>query len=458
MHHGHRLPFAAKAIDIDGIESFAGHSYHTADWPRDGVDFSGRRVAVIGTGSSAIQAIPIIAEQASELTIFQRTPAFSLPAYNRPLEAAEVRERKANYPANREAARHSLFGVDLSTRDVSALAVSRDERDHSYEQAWQTGTLNALLQSYNDLLVSSKANDTVSDFVRDKIRSIVDDPAVADTLCPTSFPLGTKRACLDTNYYAVYNREHVSLVDLRKTPIERITAQGVKTSDSEYCVDAIVYATGFDAMTGALSQIDIRGRDGISMQEAWKAGPRCYLGLAVAGFPNLFTITGPGSPSVMSNMLVSIEQHVDWITDCLAFMRERGYTTIEADSVAQEQWVGQVNEIANATLFPRANSWYMGANVPGKPQVFMPYIGGVAQYRQECDAVTAAGYRGFSFQGAGESSGRRIGRLKRPDGGERFKRCVDKCAHACRRIGIVARGLRVVVEPVPGARHRYEFN
>jgi cation diffusion facilitator CzcD-associated flavoprotein CzcO len=389
-----------KAIDIPGRDRFVGRSYHTADWPRGGVDFSGQRVGVIGTGSSAIQSIPIIAEQAAELTVFQRTPAFSLPAYNRLLGDAERAAWRARYSEHRARSRLSAFGVPDQPMEKSALEVSAEERQRAYEEGWQSGTLISMLQKYNDLLTNAEANETAAEFVRGKIRSIVRDPEVAETLCPYSFPIGTKRACLDTNYYQTFNLPHVHLVDLRKTPIEAVTAGGVRTTAREYLFDAIVYATGFDAMTGAIVNVDVRGRGGQSLAAKWTQGTRTYLGLAVAGFPNLFMITGPGSPSVMSNMIISIEQHVDWIAECLIWMREHGYATIEATPEAEQEWVDHVNAVADATLFPRANSWYMGANVPGKPRVFMPYIGGVGLYRQKCQEVAASEYAGFRFLGA----------------------------------------------------------
>jgi cyclohexanone monooxygenase len=393
-----------KSIDITGTDSFAGATYHTADWPRDGVDFSGLTVGVIGTGSSAIQSIPIIAGQAAELTVFQRTPAYSLPAFNRPLDVQERAAWKARYPEHREKSRYSLFGVPDYPMEHAALDVTPPERERLYEQAWKTGELIALMQQFNDLLVDKEANETAGEFVRNKIRAVVKDPEVAETLCPTSFPIGTKRACLDTNYYETFNQKHTHLVDLRKTPIEKITTRGVQTTDKEYSFDAIVYATGFDAMTGAIVNVDVRGIDGLELRDKWAAGPRTYLGLAVAGFPNLFMITGPGSPSVMSNMIVSIEQHVDWIAECLVYSRDKGYSAIEATPEAEEQWVAHVNEVANATLFPQANSWYMGANVPGKAQLFMPYIGGCGPYRVKCDEVAAGGYTGFDLDGREENS------------------------------------------------------
>ena len=384
-----------KHIDIPGAERFAGQTYHTAHWPHEDVDFSGKRVAVIGTGSSAVQSIPIIASQAGQLTVFQRTPAYSLPAANRPLDNQAVTALKARYGEHREAARHSLFGVPMPVVTRSALEASEDERRVAYENGWQSGTLVGLLQSFGDLLTNQAANDTAAEFMREKIRGIVHDPLTAQTLCPTDFPFGTKRPCLDTGYYETFNLSHVQLVDLRKTPIVEITAKGIRTSEQERSFDCIVFATGFDAMTGAIVNVDIRGGDGFALKDKWADGPRTYLGLGIAGFPNLFTITGPGSPSVMSNMMVSIEQHVDWIAQCMSFLRAQGYGCIEATPAAENEWVEHVNDVASHTLFPQANSWYMGANVPGKPRVFLPYIGGVGPYRQKCDEVTQQGYVGF---------------------------------------------------------------
>jgi cyclohexanone monooxygenase len=391
----------SKAPEVPGAERFGGPTYHTGHWPHEGVDLTGLRVAVIGTGSSGIQSIPIFAEQASELTVFQRTPNFSMPAGNRPLTEDEIGAMKARYPEFRQAQRESGFGVPIEAATQSALEVEDDVRTGTYQAGWEAGNLVAILASYTDTLTSKDANDTAAEFVRTKIRSIVQDPELAETLSPRSFPFGTKRPCLDTGYYDTFNKEHVSLVDIRKTPLVEITETGVRTSEAEYEVDAIVFATGFDAMTGALLAVDIRGREGISLREKWAEGPRTYLGLAVAGFPNLFTITGPSSPSVLSNMIVSIEQHVEWITDCIAYLRERDIAEIDPTVEAEDGWVGHVEEVGNMTLYPTADSWYMGSNVPGKPRVFMAYIGGVGVYRQRCDDVAANGYEGFALTPTG---------------------------------------------------------
>jgi len=386
-----------KAPEYPGLENFGGKCYQTARWPHDGVDFTGRNVGVIGTGSSGIQSIPIIARQAAHLYVFQRTPSFSVPARNAPLPAETIDDWNANGPAYREKARSSYLGINhVDPVDRPSLGCSGAERRRAYEERWERGGFS-LLGTFNDLLISPEANETAADFVRSKIREIVRDPSVAEKLAPRQYPIGAKRMCVDTDYYTAFNRENVTLVDLRETPIQAITPSGIRTSDCEYRLDSLVFATGFDAMTGALSRIDIRGRGGVSLKEKWAAGPRTYLGLAVAGFPNLFTVTGPGSPSVLSNMVLSIEQHVEWITGCLTAMKSRNVSAIEATPEAEMAWVEHVNEVASDTIFPLANSWYVGANVPGKPRVFMPYIGGVAAYRQKCDDVAANNYAGFAI-------------------------------------------------------------
>ena len=387
---------AAQVPKLPGLETFAGRWYHTGHWPHEGVDFTGQRVGVIGTGSSAIQSIPIIAGQAAHLFVFQRTPNFSVPAWNTPLEPDYERRVKANYAEFRRQARESRIGFVVERSEESALAIAPDERQSEYERRWRRGGLG-FMATYADLLTSQDANDTAAEFFREKIRAIVRDKTVAEALVPQDYPVGTKRLCVDTSYYDTFNRDNVTLIDIRTTPIEAITPKGLRTRDAAYALDSIVFATGFDAMTGALLSIDIRGKAGQTLRQKWEAGPRTYLGLAIAGFPNLFVITGPGSPSVLSNMIVSIEQHVDWIADCLAHLRKRDLAGIEATAAAEDGWVAHVNEVGHLTLYPRANSWYMGANVPGKPRIFMPYIGGVGVYRQTCDAVAAKGYEGFTL-------------------------------------------------------------
>jgi cyclohexanone monooxygenase len=384
----------ARVPDFKGLDGFKGATYHTGQWPHEGVDLSGQRVGVIGTGSSAIQAIPVLAQQVSELVVFQRTPNFSIPSRNGKMTPDYEQSWKTTYPEKREKARYMRSGVLYPINDKSAIAVAEEERRAEYEARWAAGG-TAFMASFNDLILDQRSNDTAAEFVREKIRAIVKDPAVAELLAPKGYPIGTKRICVDTAYFETYNRPNVKLVDVRANPIVEITPNGVRAGDTEYALDSIVFATGFDAMTGALAKIDIRGTDGLALRDEWEAGPRTYLGLMSAGFPNLFMITGPGSPSVLSNMIVSIEQHVDWVTDCIAHLQSRQLSRIEPAKQAQDDWVAHVNEVAHRTLYPHANSWYMGANVPGKPRVFMPYIGGVGAYRELCAENAAKGYEGF---------------------------------------------------------------
>jgi cation diffusion facilitator CzcD-associated flavoprotein CzcO len=384
--------------DFPGIENFEGEWYHTGAWPHDGVDFSGRRVGLIGTGSTGIQATPVIAAEADHLTVFQRTANYSIPARNEPLLPERVAEIKANYDEIRETCRSSDFGFPYASSDRPANDASLEEQQAVYSEMWELGGFRFFVASFSDLLRDKDANDVAAEFVRSKIREIVKDPATAELLCPTDHPYGTKRPPIDTNYYETYNRENVTLVDVRKAPIVEITPTGLRTEDAEYDLDTIVFATGFDAMTGALLEMDIRGVNGRRLADKWADGPRTYLGLQIVGFPNLFTITGPGSPSVLTNMPVAIEQHVEWVSDCIEYLRRHGLSRIEATEEAQDEWVQHVWDEANATLFPLANSWYMGANVPGKTRVFMPYVGGMRQYRERCDEVVKNGYAGFALQ------------------------------------------------------------
>ncbi len=386
---------AARLPEIEGRDSFRGATYHTGDWPHEGVDFSGLRVGVIGAGSSAIQAIPEIARQAAQLTVFQRTANFSVPAWNRPLDAQEIARWKADYPALRRRARESTRnGIVMDPPVGEAARTDPDTREREFRRRWNMGGTQ-FGQTFSDLVVNPEANEAAAEFVRARIREIVQDPQTAADLCPTDYPIFTKRICVDTDWYATFNLPHVRLANLRRTPIERITETGVRTSDADHPFDAIVYATGFDAMTGAALAIDPQGRDG-PLSRKWAEGPRAYLGLQSAGFPNLFLITGPGSPSVLSNMIVSIEQHVEMIADLIAKMQAGDETRVEPSPEAEDAWVAHVNEVANATLFPRAASWYMGANIPGKPRVFMPYIG-VDRYRAKVRRIADAGWEGFRF-------------------------------------------------------------
>jgi cyclohexanone monooxygenase len=361
-------------------------------------------VGIVGTGSTAIQALPQIAEQADRVQVFQRTPNYSMPAQNRPLPPEELRGIVRGYRDRRRAAQQSDAGVPVTPPQRSALEVTPQQRRRMYEAGWRRGGINALSYAFTDFFTDERANFTAQEFAREKIRQIVRDPIVADALCPAHH-IGTKRTCVDIGYFETYNRDHVELVDVRASPITAVTPGGLATTAGEYRLDVIVFAVGFDAITGALLEMDIRGRDGESLAQKWSRGPRTYLGLCVAGFPNLFMITGPGSPSVLSNMVVSIEQHVDWIAECLGYLAGCGMDRIEASAEAEDAWVRHVTEVADATLYPRApTAWYVGANIPGKPRVFMPYVGGCGTYREECDEVVDRGYRGFVLQTPGNAS------------------------------------------------------
>ncbi|MCL6692444.1 NAD(P)/FAD-dependent oxidoreductase [Pseudomonas sp. R3.Fl] len=389
-----------KAPELDGLSSFKGATYHTGRWPHEGVDFTGKRVAVFGTGSSGIQVIPIVARQAAHLSVFQRTPVYCVPTDNYKL-TDELRDKvKQSYAARRQKSRYTRYGIPVDFPSTKAFDVSAEEREKKYEQAWgEMGHLLAFRMTYADILADEAANKTVADFFARKIRGIVKDPAIAEKLIPTSYPFGTKRPCLGIAYYETFNRDNVSLVDLRETPVERVTETGILTRDGvHHEFDAMVFATGYDALTGAILRVDLTGRNGRKLQDKWRDGPRALLGISTSEFPNFFMITGPLSPGPLNNMAVSIEQHVEWVTDCIAYMRRNGLASIEADQAAEENWFEHVQEVVSNTLYLKANSWYLGANVPGKPRVFIPYLGGAGGYREKCDEVANDGYRGFIFQ------------------------------------------------------------
>ena len=385
-----------KRPDIQGADQFMGNELHTSKWPKDGVDFTGCEVGIIGTGSSGIQAIPIIANQAKHLYVFQRTPNYSMPARNAPLEPKYVEEVLAYFEKRRETSRRSDAGTPFPPSNKATFEVSDEERNAMFEAGWQRGGINSLSYAFNDFFTDEIANQEAQNFARKKIQEIVHDPITAKSLSPIHH-IGTKRTCVDTNYFETYNRENVTLVDLRSDPIREITAHGVTTKNHKIKLDTLVYAVGFDAVTGALNAINIVGRSGQTLRDAWNDGPATYLGLAVSGFPNIFLVTGPGSPGVLSNMVVSIEQHIDWIADAIDHLNSRNLTSIEAASDAQDAWVAHVNELAEETLYPQASSWYLGSNITGKARVFMPYVNGCGNYRSECEAVVRDGYRGFQL-------------------------------------------------------------
>ena len=383
--------------NFPGLDNFKGDWYHTGAWPHEGVDFTGKRVGLIGTGSTGIQATPVIAAEADHLTVFQRTPNFSVPARNGPMTKDFAAEVKATYRDIRASCRQTGNGFPFIPTERLAQDVTPEEREVIYQDLWEKGGFRFLSDSFADLVIDQAANDTAADFIRGRIRSIVKDQSVAEKLLPPDHPYATKRPPIDTNYYDTFNRDNATLVDVREAPIVEIAETGVRTETGDYPVDILVVATGFDAMTGPLLAMDIEGKGGLPLKSAWEAGPRTYLGLQVAGFPNLFTITGPGSPSVLTNMPVAIEQHVEWITECIAYLRDHGLSRIEAKDDAQEEWVSHVSEIADGTLYVKANSWYVGANVPGKSRVFMPYVGGLDVYRARCQEVAEKGYEGFAL-------------------------------------------------------------
>ncbi|CAH1692643.1 Phenylacetone monooxygenase [Hyphomicrobiales bacterium] len=388
---------SATIPKLPNLEHFEGPIYHTGTWPRDTVDFSGKRVGVIGTGSSGVQCIPPIAEQAEHLTVFQRTPHFSVPARNRPLTAEEVRHCKANYAELREQAHNTQSGVIHRQGQHSIHEVSDEARKAEFEARWLHGGTGFTL-AFQDLMTSEENNAYAAEFVRAKIREIVRDRDTAERLVPKGYPLGAKRLVLHSGYYETFNRPNVSLVDLRNDPIKFLEASGVRTRAGLHQLDCLVFATGFDAMTGSILKIDIQGAAGLSLREKWAAGPRTYLGLMTSGFPNMFMITGPGSPSVKSNMVLSIEQHVEWLGDMLSTMIAHNRDEVYAEPRSESEWVAHVNAEAEGTLFANAASWYNGSNIPGKPRVFMPYVGGVKKYRQICSEVARNDYRGLRFR------------------------------------------------------------
>lgn len=387
---------SALKPDIPGLDTFGGQTYHTAHWPHEGVDFTGKRVAVIGTGSSGVQSIPLIAEQASQLYVFQRTPNYSVPAGNRPLTADEIAEAKATYGERRRLSWRSGGGSPHVAHPKLTMDATPEERQEAFERRWALGGV-LFSKTFSDQMINLEANEEARKFYEGKIRAVIDDAEVAELLIPKDHPIGTKRICTDTNYFETFNRSNVELISVRATPIEAIDETGIATAERHIDIDALVLATGFDAMTGTLAKIDIVGRDGERLVEDWAAGPRTFLGLGVDGFPNLFMVSGPGAPAVLANMVLHAEAHINWISDAIGYLDTHGYTAIEATADAVDNWIAECNQRAEATLFPQANSWYMGANVPGKPRVFMLFIGGFATYLDICAEVANAGYKGFNL-------------------------------------------------------------
>jgi cyclohexanone monooxygenase len=385
--------------ELKGLDDFRGKWYHSAQWPTEGVDFSGQRVALIGTGSSGVQMVPVIADQASRLTVFQRTANFSVPAHNVPFTEKALAAAKARYPDRRAMGREAITGQFLNANTKTAAEMTEEEQRAELEYRWKgAGGGFRMLRTFADQMSNLDTNKMVADFARDRIRSLVKDPVKAELLCPKDeLPFGGKRLCVDSHYYETFNRDHVDIVDAAAHPVLEATARGLRTDEREYEVDAIVFATGFDALSGALKAIDIRGVKGQSLRDKWQHGPTSYLGLSISGFPNLFVVAGPGSPSVLSNMVHSIETHVDWIANLIKQANAAGVRRIEATQSAEEGWVRRCAEEADKTLYPRANSWYMGANIPGKPRVFMAFVAGVPLYRRIIEDVASKNYQGFEM-------------------------------------------------------------
>jgi cation diffusion facilitator CzcD-associated flavoprotein CzcO len=382
--------------DFVDVERYAGSTYHTGRWPHDEVDFTGKRVGIIGTGSSAIQAVPLIAEQADHLYVFQRTANYVVPSQNRPLGADEVAAIKSDYSGFRARAKERPSAFLFPFNPGSALDVSDEERRALFDAHWEIGGL-PFLGVFGDLLLDWEANRLVTEYWKSKVREIVEDPDVAELLIPDGDIFGGKRLCSGTGYLEAFNRDNVTLVDVSEGGIERFTVDGLVGGGRGYALDAVVFATGFDALTGSVVAIDIAGPDGTTLRDAWADGPGNYLGMAVSGFPNLFNTQGPGSPGVFATMVTGIEHQSDWIVDCMEWMRDHGHTRIEARSDAQSEWGNVVADAAEGSLRSKCDSWYTGSNIPGKHRVFMPYIGGFPAYCDTCSDVAGDDYRGFTL-------------------------------------------------------------
>jgi cation diffusion facilitator CzcD-associated flavoprotein CzcO len=378
-----------------GVESFGGQSYHTSSWPKEGVDFHGKRVGLIGTGSTGIQVTPVVAETADHLYVFQRTANFSMPSRNRPLDPDYEREWKDNYPERRAKMLHSASAGLFDMPDRSVFDFTPEERERVMEAAWNSRSGFRLMRCFTDTARDIAANDILAEFVRNKIRQTVNDPEVAELLCPNTHPIGTKRICIDSGYFEAFNRDNVTLVDVRTNPIAAVTPSGLVTTAASYELDILIYATGFDAMTGSLTRMNVTGVGGTNLRDKWENGPANYLGFLVAGFPNLFMIHGPGSPSVLAQMITGGEWQVDWVVRFIENMEKDGCTRVDTTPDWEDRWAVEMEKAADLTLFKRADSWYMGANIPGKPRVFMMYVGGFDQYVRRCTEQVEAGYVGF---------------------------------------------------------------
>jgi cation diffusion facilitator CzcD-associated flavoprotein CzcO len=387
---------AANVPDIPGLDRFAGRWFHTGNWPHEGIDLTGLRVGVIGTGSTGVQLIPVVADQAAELTVFQRTPNFSMPARNRPLDPEFVAEIKATYSEVWERVRRSPGGMPLPVPTQSFEDVDEDEARRRYEAAWEYGGV-LVLQQFNDLMTNERSNEFCADFFRRKIREVVKDPVTAEKLVPRGYPIAAKRPVLDTDYFETFNKPNVHLVDVNATPIEEITSSGIRAGGVDHELDVIVFATGFDAFTGSFLRIDIRGRGGVRLTDRWADGPTAYLGLGIAGFPNLLTVNGPCNPAVLTNVPATIEHDVEWIADCIDHLERAGIDAIEPTEEAERAWVQYTADVLEGTLYLKADSWWLGANIPGKPRVFMAFAGGLNTFRARCAEIADAGYEGFQL-------------------------------------------------------------
>ena len=382
---------------IKGLDTFEGKYYHTGNWPKTGVSFTDKKVGQIGTGSTGIQAVPVIAAEAKHLTVFQRTANYSIPARNAPLSQKFKDHVKEDHKYYKEFLKRTPNGhpFEISSRLVSD--VNEEEMNEIYEKAWEKGGLQ-FRATFNDLVTNIEANKTASEFIKGKIRKTVSNKKFANILSDIDHPYAGKRPPIDSHYFEAFNRDNINLIDLRSDPILQINQKGIQTKENHFDLDIIVFATGYDAMTGPLLNMNITGKQNLKLDDCWKEGPKSFLGLQIPGFPNLFTITGPGSPSVLTNMPMAIEQHVEWIRDCISYVNNKNYSRIEADQKSSKEWGDEVNAVANKTLLPTVkHSWYLGANIPGKPQVFMPYAGGLPKYTEVCNEVKNNNYKGFNL-------------------------------------------------------------